>query len=95
MRTQSNEKRALMLANHDAAYILEPLVDRLMGFRGYFPAGRQHEYRGPRTLGFYGSWCYHPASNAASTEEEAANVNKVSDRNRKGSRKNVVWALSP
>jgi hypothetical protein len=30
VRTQSNEKRALMLANHDAAYILEPLVDRLM-----------------------------------------------------------------
>lgn len=30
MKTQSKEKRALMLAGHDVIYILEPMVDRVM-----------------------------------------------------------------
>jgi hypothetical protein len=30
MKTQSKEKNALSVASHDAAYILEPLVDRAM-----------------------------------------------------------------
>jgi len=30
VKTQSKEKRALMLAGHDVIYILEPMVDRVM-----------------------------------------------------------------